>query len=139
MSLRRGLFSTKWQAGLARTAETAMAANIDVYTPSTDKTYNVDTDTWTRTADTVHYTGKARVQPLRSSRESTGTTVQRVRFQIPVAYIGFLRVDQQVRVNVSPLNPALAQYQYVVVEVVDSSNPFEATFECSVNDETLRS
>lgn len=135
----RPLFSAKWVAGLAPVAEAAMAARIKVYTPG-PRTYDPDTDTW-EVSETVHYTGKARVQPVRSSRDeaNTGdaTTVQRVRFQIPVGSLPELRPDMQVRVTESPLNPSLLSYLFIAVEVADSSNPFEQTFEAMMNNETV--
>ena len=116
-----------------------MVATVEIYTEG-QRDYDPDTDTWV-VPTTVHYTGKARVQPVRSSREvvKTGdaTTVQRVRFQIPVGSTPALRPDVLVKVTSSPLNPSLLTYQFVVVEMVDSSNPFEQTFEATVNNETV--
>lgn len=116
-----------------------MTAEVRIFTPGV-KEYDPDTDTWTST-DTTHYTGKARVQPVRSARETNntgdGTFVQRVRFQIPISADVDLRPDQQVRVTAAPLNPDLLDQQFVIVEVTDSSNPFERTFECTSNIETV--
>jgi hypothetical protein len=41
------------------------------------------------------------------------------------------------RVVSARLNPLLLGYQFIVTEMVDSSNPFEQTFECTVNNETV--
>lgn len=142
MGLSRGprpLFSPRWVAGLAPVAEAAQSAKVKVYTPGS-RTYDPDTDSWTIT-ETVHYEGSARVQPIRSSSEvrNTGdsTTLQRVRVQIPTGSIPILRPDMRLRVTECLLNPSLLTYQFIVVEPVDSSNPVEQTFECTVNNETV--
>lgn len=128
----RPLFSAKWVAGLAPVAEAAMVATIEAFTviPGSE-VYDPDEDEWVEDR-TVHYTGKARIQPLRSSRDQAATHTQRVRFQVPVNRYA-PEPDHQVKVTVSPLNPALLTAQFVVVENTDSSNPFETTFECTSN------
>lgn len=135
----RPLFSAQWVAGLAPVAEAAMVATIWIYT-SGPRTYDPDTDTWT-TSDVTHYEGKTRVQPVRSSRDAANTgdatTLQRVRFQIPAGSLPELRPDMRVQVTESPLNPALLSNLFVVTEMVDSSNPFEQTFEATTNNETV--
>lgn len=126
----RPLFSAKWVAGLAPVAEAAMVATIEAFTVN-GQVYDPEEDEWVEDR-TVHYTGKARIQPLRSSRDQAATHTQRVRFQVPVnQYVP--EPDHQVKVMVSPLNPALLTAQFVVVENTDSSNPFETTFECTSN------
>jgi hypothetical protein len=135
------IFTPRWVAGLAPVAESAMAATVEVYTPTTDRVYDVDTDTWVLGPNTVHYYGKARVQPIRSARieQNTGdpTTIQGVRVQIPISEQAYIRPDQRMRVVSARLNPLLLGYQFIVTEMVDSSNPFEQTFECTVNNETV--
>lgn len=135
----RPLFSSRWVAGLAPVAEAAQTATVRVFTPG-PRTYDPDTDTWT-SPDVEHYVGKARVQPVRSATDvrKTGdsTTIQRVRVQIPVGSVPQIRPDMQMRVTQCVLNPALLTYQFVVVEIVDSSNPVEQTFEATVNTETV--
>lgn len=136
----RPLFSQRWVDGLAKAAGTWMPCEIEVYALNGEPVRDPVFDTWTETT-TTHYTGKARVQPVRSSREvqNTGdpTTTQRVRFQVPVGDWGLLP-DQRVTVTSATLNPALERSQFVVVEITDSSNPFETTFECTTNLETVR-
>lgn len=138
---RRPLFSQRWVDGLAPIAESAMSAIIRVFIPGQGRVYDVDTDTWTNTPDTVLYTGPARVQPIRSAREAraTGdsTTVQSIRFQVPVSSGLTVRPDTQVRVTACTLSPALLTYQYVIRDTAESSNPFEITFEATVNNETV--
>ena len=130
----RLLFDTAWQAYYAPIVERAMAATIRVYTPG-ESTYDATTDTWTG-SDTEHYAGKARVQPMRTARDVASTSVQSVRFQVPVnSFVA--RPGMQVQITASTLNPSLLSYQYVIKEVLDSSNPIEQTFECTVNAETV--
>lgn len=131
----RPLFTERWAAGLAPVAEAGMVAQIEVYQIVGEGQYDLETDSWTVETEEF-YDGKARVQPVRSSREvqNTGdpTMVQRVRFQIPRGDYGLLP-DQRVRVTSSPLNPALERSEFVIVEITDSSNPFETTFEATTN------
>lgn len=143
MALKSGippLFTPRWVSGLAPVAESGMGAGIEVYTSSLDRVYDIATDTWSSSPDTIHYAGVARVQPIRSARDSSkpgdATSVELVRVQIPIAATFDIRPDQRVRVVYAPLNPHLLGYQLVVHEIVNSSNPFEQTFECTVNNET---
>ena len=128
------LFDAAWQARYAAIVERTMIATIRVYTPG-DAVYDPETDTWTQN-DTEHYAGKARVQPLRTARDVADTDVQSVRVQVPINSFA-ARPGMQMRVTASPLNANLLDYEYVIKEVVDSSNPIEQTFECTVNSETV--
>lgn len=130
------IFSDKWVSLLAPAAEAAMTATVTVYT-NTPGTYDVDTDTWSGT-ETVVYSGKARVQPLRTARVIQGTSVQVVRIQIPVSSGAVIRPDMRLRVDSSPLSPSLETCEMVVLDTVESSNPFEITFEGTVNVETVK-
>lgn len=142
VALNRGgrpLFSARWVEGLAPVAEAGMVATIRVYRTDGEPIYDPDEDEWLEDV-TEFYSGKARVQPVRSSREvrNTGdsTYVQRTRFQVPVGSIPDIRPDMLVRVTDSPHNRSLEADVFVVVETTDSSNPFEQTFECTTNIET---
>lgn len=133
----RPIFTQKWQDGLARSAETAMPADVDMFRKDPERVYNPETNSYTDVS-TILYTGKARVQPLRSSRFEAApmdsSYWQTVLISIPISEgknIDF-RVGDQARVNEAPLNPTVLKYQYTVNEIIDSANPFERTVLCSV-------
>jgi len=135
----RPLFSLEWQARYARQTERAMVAAIAIY--EVEKTYDAATDTWTEET-TTWYTGKARVQPISSSFRAdvpgNDTSVQKTLFSIPVAEIALeLRPALLVAVTASPLNTSLLAYSFVLIEVLDSSNPIEKTLYCTSNLETV--
>lgn len=137
----RPLFTQKWVDGLAPVAESAMVADVSIYVVDGEPSYDPDTDEWTAET-TTYYSGKARVQPIRSvlTAEAPGntSTVQGVRFQIPIsAFADDLRPGMLVTVTSSPLNTTLTEFEYVLHGVVDSSNPFERTLEAKVNQETV--
>ena len=134
------LFSARWVAALAPAAESAMAATIRIFSPGVP-VYNASTDTWSDPSTTV-YAGKARIQPLRTPREKAqpgdATTVTQVLFSIPIANNAVaLTKDLQVTVTAAPLNPSMLHYKFVIVSIVDSSNPFERTFHCTMDQESL--
>lgn len=132
---RAPLFSQAWVDGLKGVPESAMVATILVTDPRNvgDPVYDEDEDEWTDpTAPTV-YTGKARVQPIRSdvfrTRPGDSTNVLAIRFSIPVASIATdIRPGMEVAVTSAPLNPTLLGYVFYVSEGVDSGNPIEKTF-----------
>ena len=139
-SLAAPLFSAAWQTKYAAQAERGMIGEIAVYTVA-DKVYDVDTDTWTQTTTTI-LLDKARVQPLRSANDidvpGNATTVQSVLVSVPVANNDVaLYPGQLVAVLVSPLNPQLLTLEYIVSDIVDSTNPLERTFYVTVNQEKV--
>lgn len=136
----RDLFSQTWVDALRGAPESAMVAAVRIYDPNTN---NAILDKATNTyinAFTIWYDGIGRVQPLRSAnlQNNAGnpTTVQTVLFSIPIANKALdLRPGLQATVLSSPLNPTLTKYQYVISEILDSSNPIEKTFLCTANQE----
>lgn len=136
----RYLFSPEWVEALRGAPESAMAGVIRIYDPATLSAI-LDKETNTYITNYVPiYDGDARIQPLRSAnRENVAgnaTTVQTVQFSIPIAYKSLdLRPGLQVTVMDSPLNPTLTKYQFVISEVLDSSNPIEKTFVATSNQE----
>lgn len=117
-----------------------MICDIVVFSVDTE-TYDDATDTWSQTT-TTYLTDKARVQPVRSSLNnndpSNETTIQTVLVSVPISNNTVdLKRGLQMSVLVSPLNPQLLRYTFVVDSLVDSSNPLERTFYCAVNEEDL--
>lgn len=136
------LFNPAWVARLKGAPESAMAATVYIYDPnSSTEVYDADTDTWTETPTSV-YSGRGRVQPLRSAndREQPGneTTVQTVLVSIPITTNTLdFRPGLQMEVLTAPLNPSLLTYKFVLQEILDSSNPLERTLMFQVNQETV--
>lgn len=137
----RPLFNERWQAGLSAVAQTGMPATLRLFRLG-ERVYDPATNTYVDTTETL-YEGKARVQPLRSSRFETAPMDsaywQTVLISIPIedAQGVDFRVADQARVTEAPLNDALLKYQFVVNEIIDSSNPFERTLLCSVTLEAV--
>ncbi len=137
------LFSQPWVDELKTSPELSQVATVTIVNPkSSQRVYNALLDTWTTAAVTA-YTGPARVQPLRSAsaREVRGneTTTQTFLFSLPIGLsegVDF-RTGFIATVTESPLNAALLNYQYVLTEITDSSNPVERTLVFTVNQETV--
>lgn len=144
----RPIFTQEWQDGLARSVQTAMPAVVRIFTLGErvyvpeENDYVIETVQLYGPIDGVAGSGKARVQPLRSSRYEIqpmdSAYVQTILISIPIAAaqgVDF-RPGNQARVLESPLNTINTDYQYVLNEIVDSSNPFERTLLFTVNLET---
>lgn len=137
----RALFSQPWVDSLKGAPESAMVSEVIITNPhSSTRVYDPDTDEW-NDVSTLVYTGKARVQPLRSAAEKATlgneTTVQTVLVSIPISTNSIdFRPGLILEVLVADLNPSLLGYQFVLNDIVDSSNPFERTLMFQVNQET---
>lgn len=135
------LFSQEWVDSLKHIPESAMVAQIEIYDPRlSEMVWDPTVNEYIETTGDPLYTGKARIQPLASATRrdvvDNDTSVQKVLFSIPIENKGLaLTTYHQVRVLDSPLNPTLTQYVYVVSEFLDSSNPIEKTFYCTVDQE----
>lgn len=137
----RPLFDQRWVDRLSPSVEGSMVATVQFYDPETGTSvYDPETGTYTSTP-TVLYAGKARVQPIRSALDKSNggndTTLQTVLVSIPISAGKTLdlRPWHRGRVTLSPLNPTLVNFVYVVKEVLDSSNPLERTFHFTVDQE----
>lgn len=139
MRVRVKPFTQGWVDALKHVPEMGMVASITVTrSGSGQATYNPVTDTWTTPTPVTLYTGKARVQPIRSdtNRERPGdsTKIVAIRFSIPVANINTdIRYHDKVLVTSSALNTTLLGYEFYVSEPLDSSNPLEKTFHAEVD------
>ena len=139
-------FNSAWQDSIAPTLEKYLAgATIQVFLPGTgESVFDPETGEYTYpNNEVIVYEGPARVQPRRSTQEKSNNaadaTVQAV--QIQVALSGSpkdVRPKHRVRVIECEKNPVLESYEYVVFEVVDSSNPVEQTFWARVDQEVAR-
>lgn len=137
------LFSQAWVDGLKHVPEAGMNCEIRIERYTGDMNYDPETNTYNPVVQ-VLFDGNARVQPRRSASQQpipgNSTTKQMVQFQIPIDKYTFdLKADSdQVLVTKAPLNDRLPGYVYVVSEVIDSGNPIEYTFLCSVDQEARR-
>lgn len=135
------VFTQRWVDGLKGVPQSGMAAEVEMYVLG-DRVYNEATNQYDY-EKTVLYSGKARVQPLRSATPrimpNNTTSVQTVLISLPIDAVKAedIRPSVQVRVRKADLNPSLLKYQYVIKEIVDSSNPLERTFLTEVNQEAV--
>lgn len=141
----RPIFTPEWQAAGAAAVETAMPAVVrifrlgeSVYVPE-ENDYATETIELYGPTEGVPGSGKARVQPFRGSRYENqpmdSQYSQTVLISVPILTtqgVDF-RVGNQARVLESPLNTINTAYQYVVTEIIDSSNPLERTLLCNVS------
>lgn len=136
------LFNPAWVEALRGAPESGMASTVLIYDPNVSESiYDPDTDTWNDVQEPI-WTGPARVQPLRSAnnKDQPGneTTVQTVLVSIPISTnTENFRAGLQLDVLTAPLNPSLLTYQFVLQEIVDSSNPLERTLMFTVDQETV--
>lgn len=137
---RPALFTPQWQAGLKGIPEQAMVAQVEIIDPRLGEgEYDPVTNTWVGGPVTL-YTGKARVQPLRSASRApvpgASTTTQTVLISLPVETLSIpFEVSHVLKVIDGGLNPDLVRYQYRIKELMDSSNPIERTIMCEVDQE----
>ena len=139
-------FNSAWQDSIAPTLGKYLAgATIQVFLPGTgESVFDPETGGYTYpNNEVIVYEGPARVQPRRSTQEksnnSTDATVQAVQFQVALSGSPKdVRPKHRVRVIECKKNPVLESYEYVVFEVVDSSNPVEQTFWARVDQEVAR-
>lgn len=103
-----------------------------------DVVWDAETNTYTGDTDVVLWSGKARIQPLRTaSTPDLGVTqgaVEAIRVQIPYdADLALIRKGLQVRVTDPGETAVLAQLQFVVRSAVNSSYGWNTTIECDVD------
>lgn len=138
------MFTPEWVDMLAPSAESGMAAKIKLFWPGESVYDPVQNEYVPDGTEEVIYTGKARVQPFRMEIQryqiSNPTSVQNVRVQIPISEGIDLDIMNGMTMHVTSaeLMPVLKNYVYTVSAVVDSSNPFERTFQCVVDQEVRR-
>lgn len=134
------LFTPEWRDRYAPIIERSMIAEGQVTYQTGEEIYDPVTDTWT-TPHVVVYSGKMRVQPLRTAqhREPPGNATEQQTYLFSVPYsatdIDF-RSGMTVKVTNGGLNRSLEGYEFVIVEMTDSSNPIEKTFYAVQNLET---
>jgi len=131
------IFTQEWVDALKGTPESAMAAKVRIYTQG--ELVYVPGENEYIVEEITHYSGKARVQPIRMEVQTfqTGnpTSIQNIRVQLPIGANFDIRLGMVVQVTSAPLNPVLEEYIYNISKVADSSNPIERTFQCTIDQE----
>ncbi len=136
------LFNKRWQEELHTATQKAYVAKVEIFSVDTsDAVFDPNTGEYTYPNDkVVHYSGPARVQPIRSSNKVNSgaydTQTQAVLFSISDPSLD-LRLDWRVVVTECALNPVLTQYKYVIEELMDSQNLVERTFITKVDQEVV--
>jgi hypothetical protein len=134
------LFTPEWVAAVKGTPESGMTATGQVVRLG-QRVYDPATNTYTYPDRMVLYSGKMRVQPLRTATPrimpNDTTSAQTVLISMPIAALDGLDIQtgDRVIVTASPLNAQLTELQYIIKEFMDSGNPVERTVLCEVNQE----
>ena len=141
--IRQQAFTQQWVDGLAMIPNQFMSATIRITDSDVgEAVYNRVTGEFEVPARAILWEGQARVTPRRTALNhpvpGRTTNTQTVQFQIPISEAidhGLDLRPKQHRVSVveSPLMPNLANFLFVVTEVVDSAAPIEYTFWCNVD------
>lgn len=134
------LFSKDWVNGLKGAPESGMAASVRLYRLDGAPVYDPTTNTYT-TPQTDLYVGKARVQPMMYAvdriQPNDSTINQKVLISLPIGpvlNVAFALGDMLI-VTAAELNPSLTKYQYILTDLMDSSNPLERTLMFTSNSE----
>lgn len=123
-------------------------AQVEVYSQgSVSQEYDPVTNTWTGEKISL-YIGPARVQPVNTATEAgddyNPTAIKTVRVQLPynkntVANaenpMPDIRPNHRLIVTSAPYNDTLTKFIYTVTDVLNSSNAWERTLVCRVDQE----
>ena len=126
-------------------------ATIEIYDPEiNDGSYNAATNTFT-SSRTVLWTGKARLQAVRSSsaraNKMNPTTIQELEVHIDMrgntldgaeGTMPDIRPQHQIFVTDSPYDETLENYILTVRSSVSTSNPWGKMLHCEVDQEVKR-
>ena len=136
------IFTQAWVKALEHVPALGYAATIDIYKlDNANAVLNPKTGKYTGGGKTTLWSGKARVQPRGGAKNTANnaadTTVQNVQFQCSALHLD-LKPNMYVAVTECENNPALMGYQYMIDEVIDSSNLIERTFMTHVDVEVRK-
>ena len=103
-----------------------------------EQTWDMATNTYGATTETIVWSGKARIQPVRSSStpqlEVTQGSIQGVMVQVPYdATLGLVRKGMQVRVTSGGEDAVLEDLILVVRSAINSSYGWNRTIECDAD------
>ena len=129
------VFTDAWAAGVFGSWSVLCNAQIEIYTPGA-RVYNSTTGDYTQSADTTHWSGRARVAPVRSGErnlvEGDDSVAQSFRVQIPRNSVEVTDV-MRVRVTDGGLNEFMPHWDFHIRDFYNQSGAFEQTFIVTVN------
>jgi hypothetical protein len=114
-------------------------AEIQIVDPNLrEQTWNMATNSYGTNTETIIYSGKARVQPIRATLEPDVTIgqagIRGVRIQVPYdASVGLVRKGLQVRVTDGGEDSVLETIKFVVKSGINSSYGWNRTIECEAD------
>ena len=114
-------------------------ADIQIIDPNLrEQTWNMATNSYGTNTETIIYSGKARVQPIRATLEPDVTIgqagIRGVRIQVPYdASVGLVRKGLQVRVTDGGEDSVLETIKFVVKSGINSSYGWNRTIECEAD------
>jgi len=114
-------------------------ATVEIVDPNIrEQAWDLATNAYSTSSESIVYSGSARVQPLRASSEPditfTQGSIRGVRIQVPYdASVGLMRKGFQVRVTSGGEDVLLESLKFVVVSAVNSSYGWNRTIECDVD------
>lgn len=103
-----------------------------------EQTWNMATNTYGNSTESIVWSGRARVQPIKSERlpdiEIAQGGVQGVRIQVPYdANLSLIRKGMQVRVTDGGEDHILEDLVFVVRSAINSSYGWNRTIECDAD------
>lgn len=136
----------RWSYHNRSVAKSFMNSVVSIYHQGLAGTeYNAVTGEWTSAASVI-WSGKARIQPVSTAKDvavmTNDSAIKKVRIQIDFAgntVVGSngqmvdIRPGDYLLVTSSPTDPLLANFIYVVQDVLNSSSPWQRTLMCEVN------
>ena len=114
-------------------------AEIEIIDPNLrEQTWNMATNSYGASTESVVYSGKARVQPISSSQDPDITIgqagIRAVRIQVPYdAALPLVRKGFQVRVTDGGEDAVLETIKFVVKSGINSSYGWNRTIECEAD------
>lgn len=114
-------------------------ATIEIIDPNIrEQEWNMATNSWGTSSETLIYSGGARVQPIRSTSEPdlgiTQGAIRSVRIQVPYdATVPLIQKGFQVRVTSGGENHVLEDLKLVVRSAINSSYGWNTTIECDAD------
>lgn len=122
--------ATRWYNGAVEIVDPNVRDLNDYWDPETNE--------YSQGVETVLWSGKARIQPLRTAQTpNLGVTqgaIETIRVQIPYDMnLALIRKGLQVRVTDPGETAVLAELQFVVRSAVNSSYGWNTTIECDVD------
>lgn len=132
-------------AEMRKTVASWYNAEIEIVDPNTeqlDSEWDFNTNSIATNVETVIWSGKARIQPIRSALNAdldiAQSAVQAVRVQVPYdADLSLIRKGMQVKIISGGEDIVLESLQLVVRSAINSSYGWNRTIECDVDTKSV--